>query len=69
MDERGGDTFDRELSALRAYLGALEEACRSGRELAALLHLLQGQERGDTIAEVVDRLEHIHELARDLRRR
>jgi hypothetical protein len=68
-DECGGDSCDRERAALRAYFGALEEACRTGRELEALLDLLQGEERRDTIAEILDRIEHLHDVARELRRR
>jgi hypothetical protein len=65
--DRAGD--DDERAALRAYFRALEEALRAGRELEALLDLLQSAERRDTIDEIFSRLEHLHELARDHRRR
>jgi hypothetical protein len=66
-DRAGDDNADR--AALRAYFRALEEALRSGRELEALCDVLQGAERRDTIDEIFARLEHLHELARDHRRR
>jgi hypothetical protein len=65
-NEHGTDTGDRERAALRAFLGAVEEACRSARELESLLDLLQGSERVDTIAEIFDRLEHLVELRHTL---
>ena len=58
-----------DLAALRAYFAALEDGLRAGRELAAILDLLQGQERRDTIDEIFLRLEHLHDVVRTLRRR
>jgi hypothetical protein len=65
--DRARDDNDR--AALRAYLRAVAEAVRAGSELEALLDLLQGAERRDTIDEIFSRLEHLHELARNHRRR
>jgi hypothetical protein len=68
VDERDAD-FTRDRAALRAYFSALDEALRSGRELEALLDLLQGEDRRDTIDELFARLEHLHELVRRHRAR
>jgi len=62
-------TGDDDRAALRAYFRALEEALRAGRELEALCDVLQGQDSRDTIDEIFARLEHLHELAREHRRR
>jgi len=68
----GGDpdrTCDDDRAALRAYFGALEDALRAGRQLEALLDLLQGDQRRDTVDEIFARLEHLHDVVRALRRR
>lgn len=64
MDENLGATVARERAAFRAYLDALEETCRTGRELEAALDLLPLEDRRDTLAAIVDRIDHVHELRR-----
>jgi hypothetical protein len=67
-NELGSRSCDRERAALRAFLGAVEEACRNARELEPLLDLLQGDECIDTVAEIFDRLEHLASLPRTIKR-
>lgn len=64
MRETLSEIVARERSAFRAYLDALEETVRSGRELEAALDLVPLEERSDTLAAIVDRLDHLHELRR-----
>jgi hypothetical protein len=64
VDENLGATVARERAAFRAYLDALEETCRTGRELEAALDLLPLEDRRDTLAAIVDRIDHVHELRR-----
>jgi hypothetical protein len=59
-------TCDRERAAFRAYLAALEETCRAGRELEAALDLLPVEDRRDTLAAIVDTIDHVHHLRRGL---
>lgn len=64
MRERLGETVARERAAFRAYLDALEEVVRTGRELEAALDLVPLGERSDTLSAIVDRIDHVHDLAR-----
>jgi hypothetical protein len=57
-------TCDRERAAFRAYLDALEETCRRGRELEQALDLLPLADRLDTLATIVGCIDHVHELRR-----
>ncbi len=57
-------TVARERAAFRAYLDALEETCRTGRELEAALDLVPLEERSATLAAIVDRIDHVHDLGR-----
>jgi len=59
-----GATVARERAAFRAYLDALEETCRTGRELEAALDLVPLEDRSATLEAIVDRLDHLHELRR-----
>jgi len=59
----------RERAALRATLGAIAEAVRCGQELEQLCDLLPIEERGHQVAEVFDRLLHVHDLVGRFRRR
>jgi hypothetical protein len=69
-DGRDADTTGAvERAALRAYLGALAEVVRGATELEGLCDFLQGQERLDQIEEIFGRLEHVHQVLGDLRRR
>jgi phage terminase Nu1 subunit (DNA packaging protein) len=57
-------TVARERAAFRAYLDALEETVRSGRELEAALDLVPLEDRRDYLEAIVDRIDHVHELRR-----
>jgi hypothetical protein len=64
VDEDLDATVARERAAFRALLDALEETCRTGRELEADLDLLPLEERSDTLADIVDRVDHVFQLGR-----
>ena len=64
MREDLATTVARQRAAFRAYLDALEETVRTGRELEAALDLLPVDDRLDTLAAIVDRIDHVHQLAR-----
>lgn len=60
---------DRERAALRATLAAIAEAVRCGAELEQLCDFLPVEERRDQVAEIFDRLLHVHNVVTELRRR
>ena len=66
MGEDLATTVARERAAFRAYLDALEETVRTGRELEASLDLVPLGERSDTLSAIVDRIDHLHGLQRRL---
>jgi len=55
-------TVERERAAFRAYLDALEETCRTGRQLEKALDLVPLEERRYLLAAIVDRIDHVHDL-------
>lgn len=61
-DEHLAALFARERAAFRAYLDALDETVRRGRELEAALDLLPLADRRDTLAAIAERIDHVHEL-------
>ncbi len=58
---------ERERAALRATLGAIAEAVRAGQELEQLCDLLPLAERGHQVAEVFDRILHVHAVVAHFR--
>lgn len=58
------ETVRRGRAALRAYLDALEETCRTGRALEEALDLLPLDDRLDTLEAIVDTIDHVHQLGR-----